>query len=139
MHIHVLIFPSVCLQMWKRGYWSARPACLDHSSCCYVLHTNDCFCFYSALGQCDKAIEVYTSTPLTDFDGIVGIALAYFKKGLLQESIKGKHLPNSEHYGTLLLRLILTKFVCLTNLAVVQFISLSVPMHKYKFHNYFIH
>ncbi|KFV54127.1 Tetratricopeptide repeat protein 37, partial [Tyto alba] len=42
----------------------------------------------SALGQCDKAIEVYTSTPLTEFDGIVGIALAYFKKGLLQESIK---------------------------------------------------
>ncbi|XP_035745210.1 tetratricopeptide repeat protein 37 [Egretta garzetta] len=41
-----------------------------------------------ALGQCDKAIEVYTSTPLTEFDGIVGIALAYFKKGLLQESIK---------------------------------------------------
>ncbi|KFP87318.1 Tetratricopeptide repeat protein 37, partial [Apaloderma vittatum] len=41
-----------------------------------------------ALGQCDKAIEVYTSTPLTDFDGIVGIALAYFKKGLFQESIK---------------------------------------------------
>ncbi|XP_065717322.1 superkiller complex protein 3 isoform X2 [Patagioenas fasciata] len=41
-----------------------------------------------ALGQCDKAIEVYTSTPLTEFDGTVGIALAYFKKGLLQESIK---------------------------------------------------
>ncbi|XP_005505066.2 superkiller complex protein 3 isoform X1 [Columba livia] len=41
-----------------------------------------------ALGQCDKAIEVYTSTPLTEFDGIVGIALAYFKKGLLQESTK---------------------------------------------------
>ncbi|KAM6302205.1 superkiller complex protein 3 isoform 1-T2 [Podargus strigoides] len=41
-----------------------------------------------ALGQCDKAIEAYTSTPLTNFDGIVGIALAYFKKGLLQESIK---------------------------------------------------
>ncbi|KFQ92455.1 Tetratricopeptide repeat protein 37 [Nipponia nippon] len=41
-----------------------------------------------ALGQCDKAIKVYTSTPLTEFDGIVGIALAYFKKGLLQESIK---------------------------------------------------
>ncbi|KFQ89523.1 Tetratricopeptide repeat protein 37, partial [Phoenicopterus ruber ruber] len=41
-----------------------------------------------ALGECDKAIEVYTSTPLTEFDGIVGIALAYFKKGLLQESIK---------------------------------------------------
>ncbi|XP_065512362.1 superkiller complex protein 3 isoform X2 [Caloenas nicobarica] len=41
-----------------------------------------------ALGQCDKAIEVYTSTPLTEFDGIVGKALAYFKKGLLQESTK---------------------------------------------------
>lgn len=41
-----------------------------------------------ALGQCDKAIEVYASIPLTEFDGIVGIALAYFKKGLLQESIK---------------------------------------------------
>ncbi|XP_030323083.1 tetratricopeptide repeat protein 37 [Calypte anna] len=41
-----------------------------------------------ALGQCDKAIEVYRSTPLTDVDGIMGIALAYFKKGLLQESTK---------------------------------------------------
>lgn len=41
-----------------------------------------------AIGECDKAIEVYTSIPLTDFDGIVGVALAYFKKGLLQESIK---------------------------------------------------
>ncbi|XP_062455877.1 superkiller complex protein 3 [Rhea pennata] len=41
-----------------------------------------------AIGQYDKAIEVYTSIPLTEFDGIVGIALAYFKKGLLQESIK---------------------------------------------------
>uniref|UniRef100_A0A8C3J870 Tetratricopeptide repeat domain 37 n=1 Tax=Calidris pygmaea TaxID=425635 RepID=A0A8C3J870_9CHAR len=41
-----------------------------------------------ALGQCDKAIEVYTSIPLTEFDGIVGIALAYYKKGLLEESMK---------------------------------------------------
>ncbi|NWR58481.1 TTC37 protein, partial [Bucorvus abyssinicus] len=41
-----------------------------------------------ALGHCDKAIEVYTSTPLTAFDGIVGLALAYFKKGLLEESIQ---------------------------------------------------
>ncbi|KAM4638019.1 superkiller complex protein 3 isoform 1-T2 [Amazona ochrocephala] len=44
-----------------------------------------CLC---ALGECDKAIEVYSSIPLTKFDGIVGIALAYFKKGLVQESIK---------------------------------------------------
>ncbi|XP_054254342.1 SKI3 subunit of superkiller complex protein isoform X3 [Indicator indicator] len=41
-----------------------------------------------ALGRCDEAIEVYTSIPLTDFDGFVGLALAYFKKGLLEESIK---------------------------------------------------
>uniref|UniRef100_A0A669QJJ1 Tetratricopeptide repeat domain 37 n=1 Tax=Phasianus colchicus TaxID=9054 RepID=A0A669QJJ1_PHACC len=41
-----------------------------------------------AIGECDKAIEVYTSIPLTEFDAIVGIALAYFKKGLLAESIK---------------------------------------------------
>ncbi|NXY84906.1 TTC37 protein, partial [Alcedo cyanopectus] len=41
-----------------------------------------------ALGQYDKAIKVYTSTPLTEFDGIVGLALAYFKKGLLTESIQ---------------------------------------------------
>uniref|UniRef100_A0A8B9YVR2 Tetratricopeptide repeat domain 37 n=1 Tax=Buteo japonicus TaxID=224669 RepID=A0A8B9YVR2_9AVES len=46
------------------------------------------FSIHHALGQCDKAIEVYASIPLTEFDGIVGIALAYFKKGLLQESIK---------------------------------------------------
>ncbi|XP_021235950.1 tetratricopeptide repeat protein 37 [Numida meleagris] len=41
-----------------------------------------------AIGECDKAIEVYTSIPPTKFDTIVGIALAYFKKGLLEESIK---------------------------------------------------
>ncbi|XP_062370081.1 superkiller complex protein 3 isoform X6 [Cinclus cinclus] len=41
-----------------------------------------------ALGLSDEAIEVYTSIPLTEFDGIVGLALAYFKKGLLEESIK---------------------------------------------------
>ncbi|OXB75710.1 UNVERIFIED_CONTAM: hypothetical protein H355_016227 [Colinus virginianus] len=44
--------------------------------------------YESAIGECDKAIEVYTSIPLTEFDAIVGIALAYFKKGLLEESIK---------------------------------------------------
>jgi len=93
-------FPDVCLQLlWKTGYWSGRTAYLNHSSCWHILHTSDFFFFFinSALGQYDKAIEVYTSTPLTEFDGIVGIALAYFKKGLLQESIKGEHLPNSKH------------------------------------------
>ncbi|RMC17980.1 hypothetical protein DUI87_04854 [Hirundo rustica rustica] len=46
------------------------------------------YAYESALGLCDEAIEVYTSIPLTEFDGIVGLALAYFKKGLLEESIK---------------------------------------------------
>ncbi|XP_072215767.1 superkiller complex protein 3 [Excalfactoria chinensis] len=41
-----------------------------------------------AIGEFDKAIEVYTSIPLTEFDAIMGIALAYFKKGLFEESIK---------------------------------------------------
>ncbi|XP_042711758.2 superkiller complex protein 3 isoform X1 [Chrysemys picta bellii] len=41
-----------------------------------------------AIGQYDKAIQAYMSTPLTELDGIVGVALAYFKKGLLQDSIK---------------------------------------------------
>ncbi|XP_075037195.1 superkiller complex protein 3 [Mixophyes fleayi] len=41
-----------------------------------------------AVGQYDEAIQAYTSTPLTEFDGLTGLALAYFKKGLLQESMK---------------------------------------------------
>uniref|UniRef100_A0A8C0JB40 SKI3 subunit of superkiller complex n=1 Tax=Chelonoidis abingdonii TaxID=106734 RepID=A0A8C0JB40_CHEAB len=41
-----------------------------------------------AIGQYDKAIQAYMSTPLTELDSIVGVALAYFKKGLLQDSIK---------------------------------------------------
>uniref|UniRef100_A0A452HAC5 Uncharacterized protein n=1 Tax=Gopherus agassizii TaxID=38772 RepID=A0A452HAC5_9SAUR len=41
-----------------------------------------------AIGQYDKAIQAYMSTPLTELDAIVGVALAYFKKGLLQDSIK---------------------------------------------------
>lgn len=80
--------------------WHARAASLGHSSCGSMAHASICFCFRSALGQCDKAIEVYTSVPLTEFDGLVGLALAYFKKGLLEESIKGEYLSNSEHYGT---------------------------------------
>uniref|UniRef100_A0A8C5UB28 Tetratricopeptide repeat domain 37 n=1 Tax=Malurus cyaneus samueli TaxID=2593467 RepID=A0A8C5UB28_9PASS len=65
-----------------------QQATYAYESCCCILHTNDCFFLHSALGRCDEAIEVYTSIPLTEFDGIVGLALAYFKKGLLEESIK---------------------------------------------------
>ncbi|KAJ7416858.1 Tetratricopeptide repeat protein 37 [Willisornis vidua] len=54
------------------------------------LHLNQqaAYAYESVLGLSDKAIEVYASIPLTEFDGIVGLALAYFKKGLLEESIK---------------------------------------------------
>lgn len=69
--------------------------------------------FYSAIGECDKAIEVYTSIPLTEFDAIVGIALAYFKKGLLKESIQGEHIPNSKHYRAVL-KITLTQ-ICSSN------------------------
>ncbi|KAM3940662.1 superkiller complex protein 3 isoform 1-T2 [Leptodactylus fuscus] len=41
-----------------------------------------------AVGQYDEAIKAHTSTPLADFNDLIGLALAYFKKGLLQESIR---------------------------------------------------
>ncbi|XP_069819036.1 superkiller complex protein 3 [Dendropsophus ebraccatus] len=41
-----------------------------------------------AVGQYDEAIKAYMSTPLTELDDLNGLALAYFKKGLLQESLK---------------------------------------------------
>ncbi|KAM5192461.1 superkiller complex protein 3 [Mantella aurantiaca] len=41
-----------------------------------------------AIGQYGEAIKAYTSTALTEFDDLIGLALAYFKKGLLQESMK---------------------------------------------------
>ncbi|KAF4804620.1 Tetratricopeptide repeat protein 37 [Turdus rufiventris] len=55
---------------------------------CLNLKQQAAYAYESALGLCDEAIEVYTSIPLTEFDGIVGLALAYFKKGLFEESIK---------------------------------------------------
>uniref|UniRef100_A0A8C5M4M7 SKI3 subunit of superkiller complex n=2 Tax=Leptobrachium leishanense TaxID=445787 RepID=A0A8C5M4M7_9ANUR len=41
-----------------------------------------------ATGHYDEAIQAYLSTPLTEFYDLTGIALAYFKKGLFQESLK---------------------------------------------------
>ncbi|KAM4050000.1 superkiller complex protein 3 isoform 2-T3 [Anomaloglossus baeobatrachus] len=41
-----------------------------------------------AVGQYDEAIKAYSATPLTELDDLTGLALAYFKKGLLQESMK---------------------------------------------------
>lgn len=39
-------------------------------------------------GQYDQAIQAYTSTPVTELSDITGLALAYFKKGFLQESAR---------------------------------------------------
>ncbi|XP_043920067.1 tetratricopeptide repeat protein 37 [Protopterus annectens] len=41
-----------------------------------------------AIGQYDRAINAYMSTTLSEFDGICGLALAYYKKGLFKDSIK---------------------------------------------------
>uniref|UniRef100_A0A8C3RLX6 Tetratricopeptide repeat domain 37 n=1 Tax=Chelydra serpentina TaxID=8475 RepID=A0A8C3RLX6_CHESE len=51
-----------------------------------------------AVGQYDKSIQAYMSTPLTELEGIIGVALAYFKKGLLQDSVKAyeRALPLAE-------------------------------------------
>ncbi|XP_028919257.1 tetratricopeptide repeat protein 37 [Ornithorhynchus anatinus] len=41
-----------------------------------------------SIGEYDKAIQAFKSTPLEEFDDIIGFALALFKKGLFQESSK---------------------------------------------------
>ncbi|KAG9487998.1 hypothetical protein GDO78_007677 [Eleutherodactylus coqui] len=41
-----------------------------------------------AVGQYDEAIKVYRSIPPAEFDDLAGLALTYFKKGLLKESMK---------------------------------------------------
>uniref|UniRef100_A0A4W3JP45 SKI3 subunit of superkiller complex n=1 Tax=Callorhinchus milii TaxID=7868 RepID=A0A4W3JP45_CALMI len=43
---------------------------------------------FCATGQYQEAIQAYMSTPLVEFDDITGLALSYFKKELLQESVK---------------------------------------------------
>ncbi|XP_041957097.1 tetratricopeptide repeat protein 37 isoform X1 [Alosa sapidissima] len=38
-------------------------------------------------GQCEDAVRVYSSTPLGELQDLVGLALAYFRAGHLQESL----------------------------------------------------
>ncbi|KAL2091868.1 hypothetical protein ACEWY4_011666 [Coilia grayii] len=38
-------------------------------------------------GQCEEAIRVYSSTPPEELQDLAGLALAYFRAGLLQESL----------------------------------------------------
>lgn len=44
----------------------------------------------SNLGQLEEAVRAYNSTPLQDLSDLVGLALAYCRSGLLQESIASK-------------------------------------------------
>lgn len=44
----------------------------------------------SSIGEYDKAIQAFKSTPLEELEDIVGFALALFMKGLYKESGKGK-------------------------------------------------
>ncbi|XP_057594875.1 SKI3 subunit of superkiller complex protein [Hippopotamus amphibius kiboko] len=41
-----------------------------------------------SIGECDKAIQTFKSTPLEELEDIVGFALALFMKGLYKESSK---------------------------------------------------
>lgn len=44
----------------------------------------------SSIGEYDKAVEAFKSTPLEELEDIVGLALALFMKELYKESSKGK-------------------------------------------------
>ncbi|XP_014452741.1 superkiller complex protein 3 [Alligator mississippiensis] len=76
------------------------------------------------IGQYDKAIQAYMSTSLRELDDLVGIALAYFKKGLLQESIKAYEkalsIAESEH----------DKAHILTALAIIEYKQSNVDAAK---------
>lgn len=41
--------------------------------------------------QSEDAVRVYSSTPLGELQDLTGLALAYFRAGLLQESLAGEH------------------------------------------------
>ena len=46
----------------------------------------------SSIGEYDKAIQAFKSTPLEELEDIIGFALALFMKGLYKESSKGKYV-----------------------------------------------
>jgi superkiller protein 3 len=48
-------------------------------------------CFLlSSIGDYDRAIQAFKSTPLVELEDIIGFALALFMKGLYKESGSGK-------------------------------------------------
>lgn len=44
----------------------------------------------SNLGRLEEAVRAYNSTPLEDLSDLVGLALAYCRSGLFQESVTSK-------------------------------------------------
>ncbi|KAJ8414948.1 hypothetical protein AAFF_G00024710 [Aldrovandia affinis] len=55
----------------------------------YALWTLNCLCCVSLsnTGQWKQAVRIYSSTPLEELHDITGLALAYFRAGLLQDSV----------------------------------------------------
>lgn len=51
-----------------------------------------CVLLLSSIGEYDKAIQAFKSTPLEELEDIIGFALALFMKGLYKESSKGKNI-----------------------------------------------
>ena len=52
----------------------------------------------SSIGEYDKAIQAFKSTPLEDLEDIIGFALALFMKGVYKESSKGKYIGEAKGY-----------------------------------------
>uniref|UniRef100_A0A452TKA6 Tetratricopeptide repeat domain 37 n=1 Tax=Ursus maritimus TaxID=29073 RepID=A0A452TKA6_URSMA len=44
--------------------------------------------YQSSIGECDKAIQAFKSTPLEELEDLIGFALALFMKGLYKDSSK---------------------------------------------------
>lgn len=45
----------------------------------------------SSIGEYDKAIQAFKSTPLEELEDLIGFALALFMKGLYKDSSKGEY------------------------------------------------
>lgn len=53
--------------------------------------TTDAVSSHSDTGQCEDAVRVFSSTPLGELQDLIGLALAHFRAGHLQESLAGEH------------------------------------------------
>lgn len=64
----------------------------DDTSQNYSVLKISCAFLLSSIGEYDKAIQAFKSTPLEELEDIIGFALALFMKGLYKESSKGKYI-----------------------------------------------